>query len=877
MYGGTTRPEEATAASDATASLTLAGRPDPQRDRPRAPVRSGRPAIAGYEIREKIGEGGMGVVYLANQIGLNRPVAIKMIRGGDQARPEHFARFRIEAEAVARLRHPHILQIYDIGEAGGLPYVALELLEGGGLDARLNGTPRPGGEAVELMIPLAEALQVAHDAGIVHRDLKPSNILFTRDGIPKVTDFGLAKRMESDSKQTESGAIMGTPSYMAPEQARGHVRDVGPAADIYAMGAILYELLTGRPPFKGETPIETIRQVVETEAVPPSRLVPKVARDLETICLKCLSKEPVRRYASARALAEDLARFRDGETIHARRASALERGAKWARRRPAVAALWALGVAAFLGTTIGGALHLVGRSQRAVTMLDEKDRLLDDVRKAATTEDLTRVHGEISNFLGTLKHEDKSLIPNLEGRMTASLEEVMVKLKEASDREAREDRVRTEREQFDRFVGLRAQAQLGAAEYELNPAEGHAAVPGRGPRGAVGLRARRPMDRRGLGPGRQTARFPEGHREADGRRGVLRPAADPLPGRRAGRGVEGPRPCGAAAPKDPTAAYHLRRAAFLARLGDADGRAREEGLAARRPPVTALDHFLIGRERLIGRRWDEAIDALEEAIQLDANLTAAHLLLAVCHYQVQPRRLAEALGSVNTCLRAHRDLIGLYLLRALIHGEQGNHLMGMIREHLAEAPALREKATRAFDAALADYRAAMERRPNDELRYVLLVNRGGMYLQAGRAADSLADLEAAIRLNPAPYEAYATLGQLYQGQGRVDESSRAFAQAIERAPDPSKRAELHRTRARLRSGRRDATPEQRTAALRDLDEAIRLDPVNRSRVADDHVKQPGCSSPGASRRRPSRPAPRRCGASPTMPGPTGCGSRRSWP
>src|SRR5262249_1727275 len=301
--------------------------------------------------------------------GRTGPVAIRMIRGGEQARPDHFARFRIEAEAVARLRHPHILQIYDIGEAGGLPYVALELLEGGGLDARLNGTPRPGGEAIELMIALAEALQVAHDAGIVHRDLKPSNILFTRDGIPKVTDFGLAKRMESDSKQTESGAILGTPSYMAPEQARGHVRDVGPAADIYAMGAILYELLTGRPPFKGETPIETIRQAVETEAVPPSRLVPKVARDLETICLKCLSKEPARRYASARALAEDLERFRDGETIHARRASALERGAKWARRRPAVAALWALGVAAFLGASIGGALYLVGRSQRAVTRL----------------------------------------------------------------------------------------------------------------------------------------------------------------------------------------------------------------------------------------------------------------------------------------------------------------------------------------------------------------------------------------------------------------------------------------------------------------------------------------------------------------------------
>jgi eukaryotic-like serine/threonine-protein kinase len=838
VYDGTTEPEGARAGPDATASLAPGGgAPETPRDRPPAPVRSGWPAIAGYAIKEKIGEGGMGVVYLAHQIGLNRSVAIKMIRGGEQARPEHFARFRIEAEAVARLRHPQILQIYDIGEADGLPYVALELLEGGGLDARLNGTPRPGGEAVELMIALAEALQVAHDAGIVHRDLKPSNILFTRDGIPKVTDFGLAKRMESDSKQTESGAILGTPSYMAPEQARGHIRDVGPAADIYAMGAILYELLTGRPPFKGETPIETIRQVVETEAVPPSRLVPKVARDLETVCLKCLSKEPARRYASARALAEDLARFRDGETIHARRASALERGSKWARRRPAVAALWALGVAAFLGTTIGGALHLVGRSQRAVTRLVQGDRLWDAIRAAATTEDLTRVHGEISEFLGALKQEDRSLIPDLEARMTASLREVNAKLSEARDRQAHEERVRTERERFDRFVGLRAQAQLGAAEYELNPVEGHARF-----RDAV-REALSAYARAGRWTDEDWAlagELPDSLTDAEKRTIVegcydllliLSRAVEPAAGLkildRAAR----------LRPDDPTAAYHLRRATLLARLGDADGRAREEELAARRPPVTPLDHFLIGRERLTERRWDEAIDALEEAIRLDPSLTAAHLLLAVCHYQVQPRRLAEALGSVNTCLRAHRDLIGLYLLRALIHGEQGNHLMGMIREHPAEAPALREKAARSFDAALADYRAAMERRPNDELRYVLLVNRGGMYLQAGRAADSLADLEAAIRLNPRPYEAYATLGQLYQGQGRLDESSRAFAQAIERAPDPSKRAELHRTRARLRSGRRDATPEQRTAALRDLDEAIRLDPVDRSRMADDHVER----------------------------------------
>ncbi len=218
-----TDPDEARAANRTGTFADGAGVSDASPVPAPARRHSEWPAIPAYELRQKLGEGGMGVVYLARQIGLNRPVAIKMIRGGSQARAEHFTRFRIEAEAVARLRHPHVIQIYDIGEAEGLPYVSLELLEGGSLDDRLGGTPRPGREAAELIITLAEAIQVAHDAGIVHRDLKPSNVLFTRDGVPKVTDFGLAKRMESDSKQTESGAIMGSPSYMAPSR-RGGIR-----------------------------------------------------------------------------------------------------------------------------------------------------------------------------------------------------------------------------------------------------------------------------------------------------------------------------------------------------------------------------------------------------------------------------------------------------------------------------------------------------------------------------------------------------------------------------------------------------------------------------------------------------------------------------
>jgi WD40 repeat protein/tetratricopeptide (TPR) repeat protein len=307
----------------------------------------------------------MGVVYQARQVSLNRLVALKMILAGGHAGAEHRARFRSEAEAVARLQHPHIVQIYEVGEQDGRPYFSLELMDGGNLDRRLNGTPQPARQAAQLVETLARATQAAHDRGIVHRDLKPGNVLLTADGTPKITDFGLAKHLQSDAAQTASGAIMGTPSYMAPEQARGKSREAEPRTDVYALGAILYELLTGRPPFKAATTFDTLMQVISEEPVPPSRLQPTLPRDLETICLKCLEKEPARRYATAETLAEDLRRFRNGEPILARPTSVWERGMKWARRRPAVAGLLTALILVVTGALVGIAtLWLRAEEQR---------------------------------------------------------------------------------------------------------------------------------------------------------------------------------------------------------------------------------------------------------------------------------------------------------------------------------------------------------------------------------------------------------------------------------------------------------------------------------------------------------------------------------
>jgi WD40 repeat protein/tRNA A-37 threonylcarbamoyl transferase component Bud32 len=312
-----------------------------------------RDSVSGYEILGVLGRGGMGVVYKARQVALNRLTALKMVLAGAHASKEDLIRFRAEGEAVARMQHPNIVQIYEVGERDGMPFFSLEFIDGGSLQAKMNGTPMPPRKAAELLAIVAKATAYAHQCGIVHRDLKPANILLTKAGIPKITDFGLAKQVESESGHTASGSVLGTPAYMAPEQAAGNVREVGPPADIYALGSILYEMLAGRPPFKGETVLHTLQLVQTAEPVPPSRLQPRVPVDLETICLKCIQKEPHKRYASAADLAADLERFLNSQPIKARRTPMWERVWKWARRRPAVAALLATLTIVVVGAFFG--------------------------------------------------------------------------------------------------------------------------------------------------------------------------------------------------------------------------------------------------------------------------------------------------------------------------------------------------------------------------------------------------------------------------------------------------------------------------------------------------------------------------------------------
>jgi serine/threonine-protein kinase len=336
---------------------------------PPGPPTADLPRIPGYEVESVLGQGGMGVVYRARQRALDRPVAVKMLLAGPFAGPQELERFHRETAALACLRHPNVVQVHDAGDVDGRPYFSMELVEGGSLAQKLSGTPQPARHAAELLATLAGAMQVAHRAGIVHRDLKPANVLLTADGTPKVSDFGVARRA-GDAGLTQTGVAIGTPAYMAPEQARGQANALGPAVDVYALGAILYECLTGRPPFRGETAAETVHMVMFDDPVPPSRLNPKVPRDLETICLTCLHKDAGRRYAGAADLAEDLNHYLNGEAIAARPEGRMARWVRRARRRPLLSAALA-GVAILALALAGGALWFVSDRAAVERAADE--------------------------------------------------------------------------------------------------------------------------------------------------------------------------------------------------------------------------------------------------------------------------------------------------------------------------------------------------------------------------------------------------------------------------------------------------------------------------------------------------------------------------
>jgi len=352
--------------------------------------------IGDYVILEEIARGGMGVIYKARQCSLSRIVALKVVLRGQFARPEELARFRTEAQAIAHLHHPNLVSIHEVGELNGLPFFAMEYLEGGSLSRRLNHQPLPATDAVQLLLPLVQAIDYAHARGIIHRDLKPSNILLSRSSAPlqeciaKITDFGIAKQIDQDTELTRTGEILGTPSYMAPEQATGSREHIGPTVDVYSLGAILYELLTGKPPFAGEDSTNILLRVVQQDAPSPRVANPAISVDLETICLKCLEKEPNKRYTSAGMLAEDLRRFLAHEPLLARPAGFWDKTRKWMRRRP----VWATVIAACVLLTTVAFASLVIVWQQAEAKAQVEARMYDSEKQSYRAQQQTLMESQ---------------------------------------------------------------------------------------------------------------------------------------------------------------------------------------------------------------------------------------------------------------------------------------------------------------------------------------------------------------------------------------------------------------------------------------------------------------------------------------------------
>jgi tetratricopeptide (TPR) repeat protein/tRNA A-37 threonylcarbamoyl transferase component Bud32 len=803
--------------------------------------RDALPQVKGYKVLERLGAGGMGVVYKARQVGLNRLVALKMIREDRQMQQAYLARFLQEAEAVARLRHPNIIQIFDIGEAEGAPFVALELLEGGNLSDWLAGNPQPGRTAAELMVTLARAVQVAHEAAIIHRDLKPSNVLLTTTGVPKISDFGLAKRIDDDSSQSDPGQILGTPSYMAPEQA-SNSKQVGLAADVYALGAIFYEMLAGRPPFKGETRFETVRQVIHDDPVPPSRLVPRVARDLETICLKCLAKDPQKRYRTAAALGDDLQRYLDGKPIQARPTPLWERGVKWARRRPAAAALLALAATVCLG--VSAALveyqrYLAQKTRlendRIARLLAENNPRLLAAQQALVRNDLkelTRVQESLAGAQGQIKDESDPRLSNL--KVLADLMLTTIRQRVADRRSEEEARARREQERarYQSFLDLRDEALLQDTPFTgLGLAENREGKRGAARAALACFTAPGPRDSWALAlpeslSGAEKARVTEGCYE------LLLILADTEP-----TAEDGLRRLDQAASLHVpiTRAYHLRRAACLARARNGLAAEQERRKAEALTPDGAVDHFLLGQESY-KREPETGLRHFDEALNDRPEHFWAQCLSALCLLEPQIARPEEARARLTACLQRKPEYAWLYLLRGFASSQHAGFLLNQALKTPSRRDDFQERAHRQFENAERDYQRAtrlLKPGTNDELRYALLINQGSLALLRDQPDQAVERLRDAIRLRPREVPAYTTLARVSLKQDRPDQAREQWTRAIDLVPN---RAEFYRGRAEVELARPSPTSEQRARALRDLDRAIALErPQDHRDRARDHL------------------------------------------
>ena len=762
------------------------------------------PHLSGYDVQDELGRGGMGVVYRAWDQRLHRPVAIKMLLAGDFARPDERERFEREAEAAAGLRHANIVQVYQVGDFEGRPYFTMEFVEGGSLAEKLAGSPLAGGPAAMLLATVAEAVQAAHDRGIVHRDLKPGNVLLTEDGTPKIADFGLARRLDDGAGLSRSGVPLGTPNYMAPEQALGLTHSIGPVADVYALGAILYEALTGRPPFRAETTAETLRQVVEQEPIPPSRWNAKVPRDLEVICLKCLRKEPHRRYSSATALAADLRRFERAEPITARPSGPLERSVRWLGRRRVQAAALALGT--LLGIALLGA-GLWLKSVREAGMRRERDTA----------------------------RLDQSLVPRMDAIHLARAALVGGRLNPAADRRFNYARADRDYESALREAGVgkigddtasvvRRIAASTVREQLLAALADWSACATLESRRAWVLEVARRVDPE---PWRDRARDPAVWADRTALATTARTAslsAQPVPflvalGERlwalGGDGAAFLARVHQAHPDDFWAALTLARA--LQEGGDHKGAdaAYQRALELRGDSAAVYNN--LGNMSTSKGRWDEAADYFRKSLEIDPNFAPAHNNLGLAlkgqgkwseafhQFQVAIRFgpelapphnnlgelraykgwLDEAIAEYRQALRLDPEfgraeyMLGVALAAQGRLDEANNRDQRAIRDDPVRAEAQKKTRLIAVDQGIINYQRALGIDPNTTLSRASLGLAPG---DADRLNDAIGHYETAVRIEPWLWLAHAARGQALVALGRFREAFTATRRCFDRLP-----------------------------------------------------------------------------------------------
>jgi serine/threonine protein kinase/tetratricopeptide (TPR) repeat protein len=866
----------ATLATPATEAGSLAKRPAPaERDQPRP---ANWPEIRGYQILGELGHGGMGVVYKARHLRLNRVVALKMVLAGAQASPEDLLRFLAEAENIAQVQHPNIVQVHEIGQHGRVPYFAMEYLAGGSLSQKTKGTPVEAEVAARLVEMLARGVHAAHQRGIIHRDLKPANVLLQiEDGrlqtesqalsesksailnlqsaIPKITDFGLAKRLEADSGLTRTGQLMGTPSYMPPEQARGQIRKLGPTCDVYALGAILYEMLTGRPPFRGTSVTETLDQVVNQEVVPPSRLRPKLDRDLETICLKCLQKEQDRRYATAEALAQDLGRFLAREPIAARRPSPIERLRKWARRKPASAALIGAIVVAVLGIVMSVVLYVTDELRTLANQQENREEVRASLVRAqaallAEPPDLETAKNELVNAkarLGQAGPAADELAPQVQqvhAQVQQAHNEAELKRQKKQGKEEAMQRLAL----FDKHYGEALFLHTLSAGFGIPDDQVIAASAGPSLTTERRLRAEISAVNTGSQPPatalQRLARRQSTSAAALRALSLYRLDKDNGPSQSVHAALERDREyCD---PSDAPRLDRTCRACYELLLiyaetvapsvaGDPKGqgehrqqaqkalaileRAGELGAAYKLEARTCHRHK--NRYLAIAREEKSALASPRHKDPAIITSVLDGFLEALEHYRTSPPQLDKAMELCAQVLRAEENHFGARYLLALCHlktqgwAQAKAELTVCLNLHpefawprvlrgFAETSLGFAHAGRTSPAAASEYRAAEDdltqalKQDRDELvQYIGLCNRGVLYIRRKLWRRAEEDLRKAVALRPDWYQAYVNLSHALQGAGAWPLAEAEIDKAVKLSPLP----ELYEMRAFLHLGR----------------------------------------------------------------------------